>query len=255
MVLVRTGAVATIQFIRPELRNSVTLEWLKEFQRLIAEIREDAGIRAVVVTGSGSAFCAGGDLTALAKMSASAELTAYLGNVQSAFAALEGLEKPVVAAVNGHALGGGCELLMCCDVVLAQDNAKIGLPELLVGTVPGSGGLTRLPRAVGVLRARELVLLGRPISAQRALEIGLVSEVTDALSLQTRAMALAADLAERPPLAVALAKQLISRAHDTELAEALRNEAMGAASLWGTSDHAEGLRAFRERRRPVFVGR
>jgi enoyl-CoA hydratase len=255
MTLTRVGNVATITFSRPELRNAVTLQWLDDIKRLVANLQADAGVRAVVITGSGSAFCAGGDLDALTRMRSADDLIGYLGNVQSAFAAIEGLEKPVVAAVNGHALGGGCELLMCCDVVVAQADAKIGLPELLVGATPGAGGLTRLPRVVGTMRAREIVLLGRPLSAERALQMGLVSEVTDAASLYQRAAALASELAERPPLAVAIAKRLINRAHDVALTEALECEAKSAAALWGTTDHAEGLRAFQERRRPVFVGR
>lgn len=255
MALSRTGAVATIRFIRPELRNVITSQWLADIGRLVAEIRADSGIRALILTGEGSAFCAGGDLAALSKMSSSADVAAYLESVQSAFASIENLDKPVVASVNGHALGGGCELMMCCDLVVAQKDAKIGLPELLVGTIPGSGGLTRLPRMVGVLRARELVLLGRPISARRAMEIGLISEIADTSSFQERAMELAIELAERPPLAVAMAKQIIARGQDLELEKALKEEAVGAASLWGSHDHEEGLRAFRERRRPVFYGR
>jgi enoyl-CoA hydratase len=219
------------------------------------EVAEDADVRAVVLTGAGDrAFAAGADIKEMEAMSVDdARAWGQLGHQCGHL--LETMPKPTIAAVNGFALGGGCELALSCDIRYASDRAKLGQPEVNIGIIPGWGGTQRLARAVGVGLAKELILSGRTVDAEEALRIGLVNAVFPPEDLLDKALELAGSLAAKSPLVLAAAKEMTNRSLQGELSAGLDDEAERFAQLFSSSDQKEGMRAFVEKREPRFTGR
>ncbi len=251
LLLDRDGAVAVITINRPQVLNALNISTLDELRRAVLDVRADPAIRAVVVTGAGDkAFVAGADINELAAQRPS-EGKDHARFGQHVFDLIENLGKPVIAAVNGFALGGGNELAMACTIRVAADTARFGQPEIDLGLIPGFAGTNRLARLIGRGAALDLLLTGRQIPADEAMRLGLVTRVVPAAELRAAAQALAAALAAKPPVAIrCLIEALTAGAGD-------RGEALEAA-LFGvvasTRDMREGTRAFLEKRAPVFSG-
>lgn len=255
LLITREGAVTTMTVNRPESRNALNGATMDDLRRAMLEARQDSDVRAVVVTGAGDrAFVAGADIRELASLAPmSARALSQRG--QHVFDLIEHLGKPVIAAVNGFALGGGCELAMACTLRLAADSARFGQPEVNLGLLPGYGGTQRLARLVGRGRALELMLRGHAIDAAEAWRIGLVDRIVPAADLMAAARDLAAELASRPPLAVRAILDAVTRGLDMPIADGLAYEATLFGLMAGTDDMKEGTRAFLEKRAPVFQGR
>lgn len=253
--LARRDGVATVTLDRPRALNALDAATLRALARAVREIRRDAGVRAVVLTGAGEkAFSAGADIRAMEAMSA-AEGRAYSQLGHDVLGRLEALPVPVVAALNGVALGGGLELALACDLIVAAAHARLGLPEITLGLVPGFGGSQRLVRRIGLGRARELIYLGRQVTAEEALALGLVERVVPGPALAEDGARLAAELAAQAPIALAAAKRATAVGGDADLATGCRFEVEAFAAAFASEDRREGLGAFLARRRPVWKGR
>ena len=255
LVLTIDGAVATVTITRPKVLNALNAATLTELGEAMRALQQDAAVRAVVLTGAGEkAFVAGADINELATLTPdAAKAHAELG--QGVFDLIEHLGKPVIAAVNGFALGGGCELAMACTVRLAADSAKFGQPEVKLGLTPGFAGTQRLPRLVGKGRAMELILGGGTIDAAEAYRIGLVNRVVPAASLAAEARALAEAWAANAPMAIRYAMEAITHGLETSFAEGRFVEASLFGLAFATEDMREGTRAFLEKRTAEFKGR
>ena len=251
----RDGAVAVVTIDRPDALNALNVETLTELRDALREIAVDAAVRAVVLTGAGDkAFVAGADIKYMSALEpARAKEWGALGH--EAARLLETMPKPTIAAVNGFAVGGGCELALACDIRYASENAKFGQPEINLSVIPGWGGTQRLARAVGAGLAKDLILTGRTIDAAEALRIGLVSAVYPAAELLDRVLETAAGLAKKSPVALSAAKDAANRALQGDLGAGLSYEAILFAALFATEDQLEGMRAFTEKREPEFKGR
>jgi len=255
LLVERAGAVVTVRLNRPRALNALDTVTLRELARAIREVRRDGGVRALVVTGAGDkAFSAGADIAAMAAMSA-ADGHAYSRLGHDVLARLEALAVPVVAAVNGVALGGGLELALACDLVVVSERARLGQPEINLGLIPGFGGTQRLVRRIGQTRARELIYLGHMIPADEALRLGLVNRVVPHERLAEEAARLAADLAARAPVALAQAKRATAVAADADLGTGCGYEVEAFGVTFATDDRVEGLKAFLEKRTPAWKGR
>jgi enoyl-CoA hydratase len=254
LLIERDGEVASVTINRPKVLNALNSHTLDELRRAILELQHDASVRAIIVTGAGEkAFVAGADINELATQTPTG-LREYALRGQHVFALIENAGKPVIAAINGYALGGGCELAMACTLRLASDTAKIGQPEINLGLIPGYAGTQRLPRLVGAGRALELLLTGDQITAQEAYRLGLVNRVVPAAALMTETRALAATLAAKPPLAVRYIIDAVNQGLQMSLGEAQRFEATLFGLVAGTEDMREGTGAFLEKRKPQFKG-
>lgn len=252
----QAGHVATIVLDRQQTLNAIDPETGAALVACFEQIASDDGIRAVVLTGAGErAFSAGADLNKTAEISGPYAAQAFAGGGDSSFAAALDCEKPLIAAINGLALGGGLELALACDVRLAAPQARFGLPEVRVGTIPGAGGTQRLPRSIGRSDAMLMLLSGDMIDAPEALRLGLISRIVPAPHLLPEAQALAARIAANAPLSVRAVKRLVRSGGELPLLEALRLERLVWGMLRDTQDRAEGRRAFAEKRPPVFTGR
>ncbi len=245
--------IATITLQRPEKLNALNDAVMEALAAAITEARERADVGAVLLTGAGRAFVAGADISELVDQSA-AEGKARAERGQRTFRLFETSPKPTLAAVNGFALGGGCELAMACHVRIASESAKFGQPEVKLGIVPGYGGTQRLPRLVGKGRALQLLLGGEPIDAQEAWRIGLVNRVVPAGELITVSRALLASMIQHGPLALAHCIEAVDRGLDMPLDDAIALEAGYFGLLSATNDTVEGMRAFLEKRAPKFTG-
>lgn len=247
------AAVALLTLDRPDQLNALSFDLVAQLGELLAVLDGDPACRAIVITGAGDrAFAAGADIRELAGQ------TPRSLHEADPFAPLDGighLRTPVIAAVRGFALGGGCELAMACDLIVAGDNAQFGQPEIRIGVIPGAGGTQRLPRAIGRARAMELILTGGRIGAEDAERMGLVSQVVPAAETVERALELAGRIAAMPPLAVQAAKASIVAAQERPLGEGLRFERQRFESLFETEDQREGMVAFLEKRPPAWTGR
>lgn len=246
--------IARVTVNRPKVLNALNERTVCEIHAAFASLRNDASVGAVIVTGAGEkAFVAGADINELAVMTAlQGEASSKLG--QAALREVETLGKPVIAAINGFALGGGCELALACHIRFAAENAKLGLPEVGLGIMPGYGGTQRLPRIVGLGRAIELIATARMIDAAEALRIGLVNRVLPAAELLPQAEAVAREILTRGPLAVRYAIDAAIRGMETDLTHGLEQESSYFGLLSTTADMREGLTAFLEKRKPTFTG-
>jgi enoyl-CoA hydratase len=251
----KKNAIGYVTINRPKVLNALNMATMEELRTVFHAIKADDTIRVVILTGAGEkAFVAGADLTELAKHNA-VEGKAYTHKGQSVLNLIENLGRPVIACINGFALGGGCELAMACTMRLASENAKLGQPEVHLGIIPGYGGTQRLPRLVGKGIAMQLVLSGEMISAQEAQRIGLVNEVVALAELIPRAEAIAHKIIANAPLAVQYAMEAVNRGMEMTLAEGLYLEATLFGVCCATEDKTEGTKAFLEKRSPNFKGK
>jgi len=252
--LERADGVATITIDRPQALNALDAPTLRDLARALRDVRRADDVRAVVLTGAGpKAFSAGADIAAMAAM-APGDGHAYSRLGHEVLGRLEELEVPSVAAVNGVALGGGLELALACDLIVAAAGVRLGLPEINLGLIPGFGGTQRLALRVGLARARELVYTGEPVVAEEAHRIGLVNRVVPADRVVAEATALAAALAAKAPVALRQAKRATAMVA-ADLAAGCRFEVEAFGVTFASEDRVEGLRAFREKRRPAWKGR
>jgi enoyl-CoA hydratase len=252
----KTDQTAVITLNRPEKLNALSPALLKELHAAISAADKDDSVRVIIITGGDTVFAAGADLEAMA--------AAGLDVVQvfkarfapnNPFDYIEQMGKPVIAAIAGYALGGGCELAMCCDFRIAAESAQFGQPEVRVGLIPGAGGTQRLPRLIGMTKAKELIMVGEFIGAEEAKQLGLVNTVVPAEKLLEEAKKLAAKLIQRPPFSLRLAKMVMNMGADMDLPSALALEREAFSMLFATEDQKEGIRAFNEKRKPDFKGR
>jgi len=250
----RRGSVAIVQLNRPEKFNSLTREMILALSDLFKEFTQ-ADLRAVILTGTGDrAFCAGTDISELNELNETEALQVSQRG-QALCDLIEKCQVPVIAAINGLAVGGGCELALACHIRIASTNARFSLPETKLGIIPGYGGTQRLPREIGQARALEAMLTGRDLSAAEALKLGLVNRVTDSTGLMKEAEQLAHDIAKLAPLAIRACLQAVTRGVELPLEAGLALEAELFASLFATDDVREGTNAFLEKRTPVFKGK
>ena len=255
LLVERDGAFAIVTVNRPKVLNALNSETIEALRRTLLDLQRDESVRVLVLTGAGEkAFVAGADINELAVQTPAGGREHALRG-QHVFDLLENLGKPVIAAINGFALGGGCELAMACTLRIAADTARLGQPEINLGLIPGYAGTQRLSRLVGRGRAMELILTGTPIGADEALRIGLVNRVVPAAELMTAARALAAQLAGSAPVAMRYIINAINKGADMPFAEACQYEATLFGLVASTDDMREGTRAFLDKRKPVFKGR
>jgi len=240
---------------RPEVRNALNAKLLQEFERAIDEVPFLPDLRVLIITGGGGkAFCAGADLKERLGM-AENEVRSFLSAVRRLFIKIEELPLPVIAAINGFALGGGTELALACDLRVAVADATLGLTETRFAIIPGAGGTQRLPRLVGISLAKELIYTGRQLTAQEALAKGLVNRIAARDKLMAVCLELAGEIAKAGPVAVAQAKFAINKGQDVELHTGLAIEASAYETCIPTEDRIEGLKAFQEKRQPTYKGR
>ena len=246
--------IAWAQFNRPKKLNALNPDVFRDLEAVMEKCEEDDPIRVLVLTGSEKAFIAGADIGAMAKgdIGVAYEMTDQTMRVQGRLA---DLPKPTIAAISGYALGGGCEVALCCDFRIAADNAVLGFPEINLGIIPGGGGTQRLPRLVGFTWAPELILLGETIKAEMAERIGLVNKIVPQDQLEAEAKALAEKLMQRPAVALRAAKTAMRKGMNASLDEGLQIEQGVFCMLFGTKDQKEGMAAFLEKQKPKFEGR
>ncbi|MET4697157.1 enoyl-CoA hydratase [Constrictibacter sp. MBR-5] len=253
IIVDKRGAVGLITLNRPKALNALNGALVADVAAALDAFEDDDDIGAVVITGSEKAFAAGADIK---EMQSKSYMDVYLEDfITKGWERVTRCRKPVIAAVSGYALGGGCELAMMCDFILAADNAKFGQPEINLGTIPGAGGTQRLPRFVGKSKAMEMVLTGRMMDAAEAERSGLVSRVVPAADLIDEAMKTAEAIAAKSRPSVMIAKESVNRAYETTLAEGVRFERRLFHSTFATEDQKEGMAAFAEKRQPRFSNR
>ena len=246
------GAVAVARLNRPDARNALSPELMEELLTLLEAWEADPEVRCIVIAGGDEVFAAGADIKAMAERSFQDVLVSPSARFWPRLAALR---TPLIAAVSGYALGGGCELALACDMIVASESAEFGQPEILLGIIPGGGGTQRLARVMGKQHAMELVLTGRRIAADEAFRLGIVNQVAPKGDWLSKAVELAQVVARRPPIAVRLAKQAVLAAEETALTAGLDHERRLYEQAMATEDRVEGMQAFLEKRRPDFKGR
>lgn len=248
----KEGALAVVTLNRPEQLNALSYDLVKDLCLAVEQLDRDEEVRVIILTGGDKVFAAGADIKEMA------DLGPFDEKVQGRLAyrdRINKISKPIIAAVSGFALGGGCELAMSCDIIIASETAKFGQPEINLGTIPGSGGTQRLPRVVGKHRAMEMVLTGEFISATDAHRYGLANRVVPVELLLDEAKALANKIAAKPPIAVAAAKEAVLKSANTSLDEGLDFERKSFYMLFASEDRNEGMKAFLEKRKPLFKGK
>jgi enoyl-CoA hydratase len=248
----RDGPVAVVLLNRPDQLNALSDELMEELVTTLVELDRDEEVRCIVLGGSERAFAAGADIAELAQSSA---IDLYYQRRVERWDAIAGLWTPLIAAVSGYCLGGGCELAMACDLIVASETAQFGQPETGVGVIPGAGGTQRLTRAVGKSLAMDVILSGRFLTADEALRAGLVARVVAREAWLDEAKRVAQAIAEKAPVATRLAKEAIDRAHETTLTHGLEHERRLLYLAFASEDAREGLTAFLEKRKPEFKGR
>jgi len=248
------NGVATITFNRPKALNAMNSETMKELMSVVQHCKNNDSIKVLILTGAGEkAFVAGADISEMQNLRSKVALTFMeLGN--ETLRLLETMPKPSIAAINGFALGGGTEITMACDIRFASETARFGQPEILIGLIPGWGGTQRLPRLIGMGRAKELIMSGEMIDANRAYEIGLINRVFSADQLLAETKKFAEKLAGMPGFALKMAKHAINFGYDLSFDNAFRLEVECCAQCFSTDDQKEGMKAFIEKRKPVFTG-
>lgn len=245
------AGVALVRINRPEARNALSMPLRRRLATLFQELEDDPAIRAVVLTGTAGSFAAGADVKSMIGVTG---IEMYQRHTERLWAAIGRFSRPVIAAVNGHALGGGLELAMNCDIIIAGEGVRLGQPEVRLGILPGAGGTQRLLRAVGKFHAMRLCLTGDAITAAQARGMGLVSQVVDDAEVETSAVEMATHIAALPRIAVEQIKEVIQLGADAPLETALALERKALQILFSTADKEEGLRAFAEKRTPRFRG-
>lgn len=252
IIISQEGHVGIIQLNRPKVLNALSFDLMGELVHALESFDKDEEIRAIILTGNANAFSAGADLKEIANA------TSQDTTVRERFRLwdrIKAIHKPVIAAVSGFAFGGGCELVMSCDIIVAAETARFGQPEVKVGVMPGAGGTQRLTWALGKYKAMEMVLTGSSIEAREAERLGLVSRVVpDGFALE-EAKALANEIAALPPIAIRSAKESVLRVFESSLTDGLLQEREGFFQLLSTEDKAEGIKAFMEKRKPVYRGK
>ncbi|MBS7643272.1 enoyl-CoA hydratase/isomerase family protein [Candidatus Bathyarchaeota archaeon] len=255
IILEKSEGIATLRINRPKDLNILTIETLLEIKAAVEHLRNDSGLRALIITGSGDrVFSAGADIKEMSKMNA-IEAREYSVLGHEIFASIANLEVPVIAAINGHAIGGACELALACDIRVASESAKIGMPETGIGITPGWGGMQRLSRLVGLGKAKELVFTGELIEAKEAERIGLVNKVVPPDKVEDAAREIATKIACKAPIAIKLAKDAINRGAEMDLEKALDYDSEVFGISCSTEDQKEGMKAFLEKRKPEFKGK
>jgi enoyl-CoA hydratase len=247
-----SNGVVVFRLNRPQVRNALNLAIRMELAEAVTRFAADPAIRCLVITGSDKAFASGADLSEMAEATPD-EVKEH--NVQQYWRAISDCPKPLIAAVEGYALGGGLELALCADIIVAGEGARLGLPEIKVGILPGGGGTQRLARLVGLKRAMLLLMTGRMFGAAEALAMGVISEMTPAGQALSRALEIAAEIAAMPPIAVAEIKRVTNEGVNQPLDTALLLEQRTYEALYATADQKEGMRAFLEKRKPKFEGK
>lgn len=246
--------IAVITLNRPESLNAITSSMLSEIKSVLTQIESDEAIRTIVLTGGKTFFSAGVDIKEIATIETSEGAQLLSEHLQRCYNRLASVQIPVIAATSGVTFGGGLELALACDFIITSDTAKFALPEVNLGLMPAAGGTQRLPRLIGSARAREMMFTGRPISAQRAMEIGLVNEVIAAADLIPEAIKMATRIASKPRLALKMIKNAVQTGIDIDLKSGLKYEGHCFELLFSTHDQKEGVTAFVEKRRPKFTG-
>lgn len=244
--------VAHIQLNRPKELNALNLELMSELREALKALDADDDVRAIIISGNEKAFAAGADIKQMAGKTA---MDMYNIDQFSTWDTIKKTKKPLIAAVSGFALGGGCELVMLCDMIVASETARFGQPEIKIGIMPGAGGTQRLTRAVGKALAMEMVLTGRFITAAEALQAGLINRVVPVEIFLKEAIQLATEVAALSPLAVKMAKESVLKAFDSTLEEGLHFERKNFYLLFASEDQKEGMQAFVDKRKPVFKGK
>jgi len=251
IIVAKKDGIGTITINRPDKLNALNIETLQELSDAVEELEQDNTIKVAIITGEGKAFIAGADIKQMKDMN-SLEAKAFAERGHRLLMKIEHSRLPFIAAVNGYALGGGCEVMMACDIIIASTSAKIGQPEINLGVHPGFGGTQRLPRLVGRTKAKEILLTGDNLSADEALTIGLVNKVVDDDKLAEETDKLAQKIATKSPIQTAFIKSLVNKGADIDLHSACSLEISSFSSSFSTNDQKEGMTAFLEKRKPVF---
>jgi enoyl-CoA hydratase len=244
--------IGVVTLNRPSVLNALSHELMAELVQALEQFDRDDTVRAIVLTGSDRAFAAGADIK---EMADETSVSIMLKDQFATWDRVKNTKKPIVAAVSGFALGGGCELAMTCDMIIASETAQFGQPEINIGVIPGAGGTQRLTRVVGKYKAMEMILTGRPVTAHEAHACGLVNKVVPVEMYLEEAKSLAKEIAKKPPLAVRLAKEAVLKTFDTSISEGLLFERKNFYTLFSSQDQKEGMKAFMEKRPASFVGK
>jgi enoyl-CoA hydratase len=250
--ITKEDGYAVVQLHRPDVLNALNIKLMEELVDALENLDRDSDIRCIIITGNEKAFAAGADIKEMADATA---VDMLLRDQFARWDRIRKIKKPLIAAVSGFALGGGCELMMACDIVIASETARIGQPEINIGVIPGAGGTQRLTRAVGKAKAMELVLTGNMISPHEALQWGLINKVVPAEYYMEEAKNIAREIASKPPLAVRLAKESVLKAFDTTIEAGLEFERKNFYLLFASDDQKEGMKAFTEKRKPEWKGK
>ncbi|HKV56215.1 MAG TPA: enoyl-CoA hydratase/isomerase family protein [Candidatus Binataceae bacterium] len=247
--------IGLVRLNRPAKLNSIDAVMAREIGELVANVRADRAVRVLLFTGNGRAFCAGADISNLQSAATAPEFMRFIENIQITFNALEDLDRPTIAAINGLAMGGGCELTLACDFRIMAEAAVIGVPEIRIGILPGGGGTQRLAHMLPPAIAKQMIYLGEPLSSAEALRFGLVNEVLAADQLMDGALGWARKLMAMPPIAVRCAKMLVHMGMNTDLKSGIEAERQAMGFLYATEDRGEGMSAFLEKRPAAFKGK
>jgi len=248
----RRGRIGLVTLNRPKAMNALNNQLMREVMDALETFDKDDNIGAMVITGNDKAFAAGADIKEMADKTLQQMM---VSDHIAAFGRIRTIQKPVIAAVSGWALGGGCELALSCDMIVASDSAQFGQPEINIGVIPGAGGTQRLTRAVGKALAMEIILNDRKLNAQEALQYGLVNRVAPVSDYLNEALKLAEEIASRAPLAVRAAKKMINASYESFLTDGLAEEKQVFYNLFASEDQKEGMRAFIEKRKPNWMGK
>lgn len=244
--------IGVVTLNRPTVLNALNTELMTELVAALREFDRDESVRAIVLTGSERAFAAGADIK---EMADETTVTMMLKDNLAVWDQVTSIKKPIIAAISGFALGGGCELAMMCDIIIASETAQFGQPEINIGVIPGAGGTQRLTRIFGKYKAMEIILTGRPFTAKEAMEMGLVNKIVPVELYLEEAKAMAKEIAGKSPIAVRLAKEAVIKSYFGTLEEGLEFERKNFYMLFSSEDQKEGMKAFMEKRKAVFTGR
>jgi enoyl-CoA hydratase/carnithine racemase len=250
-----SDGIGLVRLNRPTKLNSIDAAMVREFGELIAAVRADRAVRVLVFTGNGRAFCAGADISNLQNVGGAAEFMRFIETIQTTFNALDDLDRPTIAAVNGLAFGGGCELALSCDFRIMAEEASLGVPEIKIGILPGAGGTQRLAHMLPPAIAKQMIYLGDPLTSRQALQFGLVNDVVPSTKVLDAALDLARRLMKMPPIAIRSAKMLVHAGMNCDLKTGIEAERQALGFLYGTEDRTEGMGAFLAKREAVFKGK